>query len=146
MTNKEDEIVLRHPMIHDLQEIAKIDSLSIKHANFETGDIIVTVDGNATTFEGVMQSLRFIDMVDRMALQAVDFDTGEITVRWFPQGVTKVYANLGVSKLEIDLIKQGKKINAITEVRQRTGMGLADAKNVVEAAAEELRRRGLLQR
>lgn len=146
MTNKEDEIVLRHPMIHDLQEIAKINSLVIKHANFETGDIIVTVDGNATTFEGVMQSLRFIDMVDRMALQAVDFDTGEITVRWFPQGVTKVYANLGVSKIEIDLIKQGKKINAIKEVRQRTGMGLADAKNVVEAAAEELRRRGLIQR
>lgn len=143
--NTNDDVVLRHPIVHDLREISKIEGLVIKRADFETGDIVVVVTKNDTSFAGVMSSIMFIDMVDKTGIQAVDFETGEITIKWYPDGVTKVYANLNITKGEIELLKQNKKINAIKDVRLRTGLGLADAKTLVESAEYELRRRGIIR-
>lgn len=142
--SKKDDIVLRHPVMRDLEEISGIPGLVVNHVDFVTGDVVVSVVGNDTSFEGVLASLRFVDMVDRMVLQRADFKTGEITVRWFAQGATKLYANLNITKEEIDFIKKGQKIEAIKSVRSRTSLGLADAKNLVEEVTEELRKKGVL--
>ena len=141
---KNDELIFKHPVLADLRDISEIDRVKIKHADFNTGCIIVTIDGEDISFEGVMRSLRFVDLLEKMEVQAVDFETGEITVRWHPKGAPKMYAHLNISQAEIDSIKAGNKIYAIKLARARTGLGLADAKKLIEDAADELRRRGLL--
>lgn len=148
MYNNEEEFVIRHPIIHDLHEISKIERLEIKHVDFETGNIVVSVKEAPfpVTFDSVMQSIKFVDMIEQVALQTVDFETGRITIRWYPQGTTSVLGNLNISKEELNFLKAGKKVEAIKATRNRTGLGLVEAKNLVESVAEELRRRGLIRR
>lgn len=61
---------------------------------------------------------------------AVDFSTGNINVR-IPAAKNGNGGN-GLTEQEIGLCRQGRKIDAIKAVRERTGMGLADAKEFVE--------------
>lgn len=143
--NSELKGVFKHPFIDDILELSKIERLTIRHADFVTGNVIIAVEGQQDSFNGILDSVRFVDMHDKMAIQSVDFETGEITVRWHPDGVEKLYFNMNVSKEEVEELKRGRKIDAIKACRRRTGMGLADAKSLIESAQDELRKRGVLK-
>lgn len=145
MSDNELKGIFKHPFIDDIVAVSEVEGVEVRHADFNSGHVIVALKGQEMSFEGVVRSMRFIDLHDKMAIQKVDFETGEITVTWHPQGVEKVYMNLNVSKEEVEFLKLGKKINAIKECRRRTGLGLADAKRLIEAAQDELRTRGIIK-
>lgn len=51
--------------------------------------------------------------------------------------------NSGLNELEKNLLRQGQKIQAIKQVRERTGLGLKEAKDVVDEAELLLRNSSL---
>ena len=119
-------------MIEALAEIGKTDRVQVRHANFESKQIIISIEGEDTSFDGVMSAVNFCRMTDRMMVRAVDFDTGEITIEWLESNEKKLELVCGLSKKEIDYMQAGRTIWAIKAHRERTGQGLADSKNAVE--------------
>lgn len=147
LTNKDADgaLINTHPMIKELEEISKIPGIEVKYVNFETGKITVSVKNQAKTFQGVMDSLKFVSMVERMSIHAVDFESGNIVVEWHPQGLT-FFPGGNLTAEEIKSLKAGKKIQAIKDIRQRTGLGLAESKKIADDGEQELIRRGVIAR
>jgi len=143
--NDKENMFFRHPLIIDLEEISKIDRLTIKRVNFCTGEIVVTIDGCTPGYDGTMQSVRFLDLLDKVSIMSVDFSTGEITTKWYPQGTTKIYENLNLTREEADLVIASKKIEAVKLLRIRTGCGLKEAIDIVDNAKTEMRRRNMIK-
>lgn len=137
----------KHPMISSLEEVAEHENLSIHAANFETGEIVVKVKNTGSgSFEGMMNSIKFVDIIERMSIVFADFNSGEITVRWHDEGVFKVAGKYNITKDVIEAVKNGKFIEAIKAHRFNTGLGLADAKSQVETLRQAMINRGIISR
>lgn len=121
-------------IITALSEIGKSPKIKVHHVNFENERIIISVEGADTSFDGIMSAVNFCRLTERMLIKAVDFDTGEITIEWFPEEQAKYLriAACGLSGKEIEELKKGRKIHAIKAHRERTGMGLKDSKEAIE--------------
>ena len=64
--------------------------------------------------------------VDKFEVVDFDFTAGTGTFRILPRDPNALTAD------EINVIRSGKKILAIKKIRERTGLGLADAKHIVD--------------
>lgn len=131
-------------MVTQLEEVGAHERVHVRYANFEKGTIVISIEGADKTFKGMMDAVNFCRMTERMLIREVDFDRGEITIEWLEQGASKFWA-VGLTDEEVDMLRHGKKINAIKSVRERTPMGLADAKNFVEDAMVTLRQKGVIR-
>lgn len=142
---KKDLFSFHEDMMTKLKKIKDIKQIKIVQANFETGDISVTTEtlynkqkeGILPTYEEVIETIDFLRICDNFIIRSVDFISGNMLVKWIENPRMKVVlANL--TQNEVDLIKESKKIECIKMIRDRTGMGLNDAKTLMEEACEYL--------
>lgn len=131
-------------LVKQLAELGEHNRVNIRYVDFVTEDIIISIEGTDQSFDGIMQAINFCRMTDRMLIKSVDFDTGEIKIKWLQDPLSKIWA-CGLTEEEVTFLQKNKKIMAIKKVRERTGCGLADAKRLVEKAAEDLLIEGVLK-
>jgi len=113
-------------ILKSLLEIGRVKEITVHHVDFGNGDLIISIASMDKNFDGVLDSIMFCALNKRMRINSVDFDTGEIKIQWLP------YMPFGLTKEEIDLVKQRKTILALKAIRTRTGMDLKEAKKLLE--------------
>lgn len=122
-------------MIQRLEYIGKIPNIKVIRANFVTGTIIVAMEGGPpASFDDMMTRIKFVEMTERLMVEHADFETGLLTVK-----VLDYHKTEDLSTEEVACLKAGHLITAIKLVRQRTNLGLRDAKNLVDLWVEKLR-------
>lgn len=140
-------------MIEKINKIGNIPQIKIISADFDNDRITVMTEalynkklvGLQPTFEEVMASVEFFRISENFSIKHVNFLTGEILTQWFENENQKIVFG-ELTQEELDLLSKNQKINAIKKVRERTGLGLLDAKNMVEKAALAWSLRGNIPR
>jgi hypothetical protein len=137
--HESQDIVEFTDMVRDLEYLGKTPKIKVIHANFSTGEIIVSMEGGPpSSFEDMMGRIKFVEMAERLVVEKADFETGEITVK-----VLDHNKNEDLTEEEIELICTGKKIVALKKVRERTQMNLQNAKDLVNMWENQLFQRNL---
>lgn len=134
-------IIKFHPMVDRLEHLAQMKEIKVLHADFTTEEVTITFSEPCTSFQDMISRIKFCEMSPRLIVRKANFETGQVTV------VIKDTDKTGdLSREEIEALRAGRKIEAIKLYRVRKGVGLADAKNHIEATAEKLYARGVLRR
>jgi len=133
-------------MIEKINKIGNIPQIKIVSVDFVSQQILVMTEalynkkilGLPPSFKDVMESVEFLRISDNFAIRHVNFLTGEILTEWYENSDNKLVL-ADMTQKEIDLLRNGQKIMAIKAVRERTGLGLADAKHMTDAAEALMR-------
>ena len=137
MSNK--SIINFTKMVKNLELIGDSTKIEIRHADFKTGQIIVALGNDVpVSFKDMMTRIKFVELTEKLVVEKADFETGEITIKVLDHNKAE-----DLTSEEVDRIVKGQKIMAIKLVRQRTNMGLLDAKNLVEMWENQLMHQNL---
>lgn len=127
-------------MIARLEHLAQMKEIKVLHADFTNEEVVIAFTESCTSFQDMMHRIKFCEMSPRLIVKRANFETGQVTVE-----ITDVDKTWNLSREEIEAVKANRKIEAIKLYRERTGVGLADAKNFIENAIDKLRARGIIR-